>query len=333
MKTKIKARVERFELSGHADREELLQFAVQTGARSIVLTHGDPAAREWFAQQLADPPSLGQGDRPRAAQAIPRLISGVAALFSHCCLGGRSRGRRSQTQIPVSLICKIDECSFREGKIHLRGWCFENRLPISKVEAVFPEPLSTVPLRGFGLPSPDVAALVDPSADRCRFDETIDPPSPGAAGDFRLQFTLGDGTIVLGESIQHYSNRAEPTVHPTGTEGSAEAGAPRSAAEIRAEIDAVNRRDAAFRANMVQEFLDRGEGNTYLHTLRSELAALTSQGQETSAQIESLVRRLEAEEDKAAALQGELASIRSSAAWRFLAPARAGGQPENHGSR
>jgi Cft2 family RNA processing exonuclease len=53
VKAKIKARVERFELSGHADREELLQFAVQTGARSIVLTHGDPAAREWFAQQLA----------------------------------------------------------------------------------------------------------------------------------------------------------------------------------------------------------------------------------------------------------------------------------------
>jgi Cft2 family RNA processing exonuclease len=53
VKTKIKARVERYELSGHADREELLQFAVQTGARSIVLTHGDPLARAWFAQQLA----------------------------------------------------------------------------------------------------------------------------------------------------------------------------------------------------------------------------------------------------------------------------------------
>ena len=53
VKAKVKARVERFELSGHADREELLQFAVQTEARSIVLTHGDPAARTWFAQQLA----------------------------------------------------------------------------------------------------------------------------------------------------------------------------------------------------------------------------------------------------------------------------------------
>jgi Cft2 family RNA processing exonuclease len=53
VKQKVKAHVERFELSGHADREELLEFAVQTGARSIVLTHGDPLARTWFAEQLA----------------------------------------------------------------------------------------------------------------------------------------------------------------------------------------------------------------------------------------------------------------------------------------
>ena len=53
VKTKIKARVERFELSGHADREELLEFAVQTEARSIVLTHGDPPARAWFVEALA----------------------------------------------------------------------------------------------------------------------------------------------------------------------------------------------------------------------------------------------------------------------------------------
>jgi Cft2 family RNA processing exonuclease len=53
VQSKVQARIERFELSGHADREELLSFAVQTGARSIVLTHGDPPARAWFAQQLA----------------------------------------------------------------------------------------------------------------------------------------------------------------------------------------------------------------------------------------------------------------------------------------
>ena len=53
VKTEVKARVERFELSGHAERDELLEFAVQTQARSIVLTHGDPGARAWFAEQLA----------------------------------------------------------------------------------------------------------------------------------------------------------------------------------------------------------------------------------------------------------------------------------------
>jgi Cft2 family RNA processing exonuclease len=53
VRTKIRATIERFELSGHADRDELLDFAVRTGARSIVLTHGDPPARAWFAGQLA----------------------------------------------------------------------------------------------------------------------------------------------------------------------------------------------------------------------------------------------------------------------------------------
>jgi Cft2 family RNA processing exonuclease len=54
VKVKVKARVERFELSGHADREELVEFAVQTGARSVVLTHGDPPARAWFMQRLGE---------------------------------------------------------------------------------------------------------------------------------------------------------------------------------------------------------------------------------------------------------------------------------------
>lgn len=52
VRTKIKAQVDRFELSGHADREELVEFAVQTSARSVVLTHGEPEARKWFAEEL-----------------------------------------------------------------------------------------------------------------------------------------------------------------------------------------------------------------------------------------------------------------------------------------
>lgn len=53
VKAKIKAHIERFELSGHADREELLEFAVQANPRSLILTHGEPAARDWFARELA----------------------------------------------------------------------------------------------------------------------------------------------------------------------------------------------------------------------------------------------------------------------------------------
>jgi Cft2 family RNA processing exonuclease len=52
-KTKIRAQIERFEFSGHADRDALLAHAVSMRPRSVVLTHGDPPARAWFAEQLA----------------------------------------------------------------------------------------------------------------------------------------------------------------------------------------------------------------------------------------------------------------------------------------
>ena len=53
VKVKLRCAIERFELSGHADREELVDYAVQCNPRSIVLTHGDPDARAWFATELA----------------------------------------------------------------------------------------------------------------------------------------------------------------------------------------------------------------------------------------------------------------------------------------
>lgn len=53
VRTRIRAEIERFELSGHAERSELLRFAVQTGAKQVVLTHGDPEARAWFASELS----------------------------------------------------------------------------------------------------------------------------------------------------------------------------------------------------------------------------------------------------------------------------------------
>lgn len=52
--TPVRCSIERFEMTGHADREELLEFALHGEPRQIVLTHGDPPARAWFAEQIAE---------------------------------------------------------------------------------------------------------------------------------------------------------------------------------------------------------------------------------------------------------------------------------------
>ena len=68
--TPIRAQIERFELSGHADRGELLAFALSTAPDTIVLTHGDPGARAWFAEALIEnEPSLKVVD-PRPLEPI-----------------------------------------------------------------------------------------------------------------------------------------------------------------------------------------------------------------------------------------------------------------------
>ena len=41
-----------FDLSAHADREELLEFVDQVSPRTVVLAHGDDDARAWFAEQI-----------------------------------------------------------------------------------------------------------------------------------------------------------------------------------------------------------------------------------------------------------------------------------------
>lgn len=51
--TPIRAHIEQFDLSGHADREELLDYALARDPRAIVLVHGDPESREWFDEELA----------------------------------------------------------------------------------------------------------------------------------------------------------------------------------------------------------------------------------------------------------------------------------------
>lgn len=50
--TRVRAQVERYDMSGHADREELLELVIHSEPRAIVLTHGDPDARAWFEDEL-----------------------------------------------------------------------------------------------------------------------------------------------------------------------------------------------------------------------------------------------------------------------------------------
>jgi hypothetical protein len=94
----------------------------------------------------------------------------------------------------------------------------------------------------------------------------------------------------------------------------------RPIAALQAELEAVRRRDAEFRAHMVHEFLDRGERNTYLHSLREQLAALRKRDQEFSADLEILTRKLEAEGARADALAALLGRIRNSLFWRLHSP-------------
>ena len=100
----------------------------------------------------------------------------------------------------MDLKWKIDECSVYFDRLRLRGWCFNASSPIVKVEAVFPEPATMVPLSSFGQPSSDVAASVHAGATRCRFDEWLRVPGEALGRDFRLRFTLADRSTVESES-------------------------------------------------------------------------------------------------------------------------------------
>ncbi len=50
----IEALVERFDLTSHADRHELLEYAREVYPRAILLTHGEEPARTWFKTALQD---------------------------------------------------------------------------------------------------------------------------------------------------------------------------------------------------------------------------------------------------------------------------------------
>ncbi len=51
-KVPLNCRVEEFDFSGHATREEILEFAIKVKPKTLFLVHGDPPATAWFREQL-----------------------------------------------------------------------------------------------------------------------------------------------------------------------------------------------------------------------------------------------------------------------------------------
>jgi Cft2 family RNA processing exonuclease len=44
--------IEDFDLTAHANRDELLNFVSQVSPRVVLLGHGDADSRQWFEQQI-----------------------------------------------------------------------------------------------------------------------------------------------------------------------------------------------------------------------------------------------------------------------------------------
>jgi len=44
--------VQDFDLTAHANREDLLEFVGQVSPRTVLLGHGDTPARAWFAENI-----------------------------------------------------------------------------------------------------------------------------------------------------------------------------------------------------------------------------------------------------------------------------------------
>ncbi|MDE1171408.1 MAG: MBL fold metallo-hydrolase [Verrucomicrobium sp.] len=50
----VKCRVEHFDMTAHAQREDILDYILKTDPKVCVLVHGDPPALEWFQAQLRE---------------------------------------------------------------------------------------------------------------------------------------------------------------------------------------------------------------------------------------------------------------------------------------
>ena len=44
--------IQAFDLTAHANRDDLLKFVDQVNPKTVILGHGDPAAKAWFAAEI-----------------------------------------------------------------------------------------------------------------------------------------------------------------------------------------------------------------------------------------------------------------------------------------
>jgi SAM-dependent methyltransferase len=110
----------------------------------------------------------------------------------------------------MSLRWNIEECAAYHDRLLFRGWCHDPERPIVRIAAVFPDPLTVVPVVSFGEPSPDVADSLGPSASHCRFSEWLEVPPEAAGRDFYLRFFHADHRTSVGRSVLGNATRHDP---------------------------------------------------------------------------------------------------------------------------
>ena len=66
----LRADIHNFDLTGHAERTELLEFAQEQAPKTILLTHGDPEARQWFTENLPKACPSTELINPRPGHAV-----------------------------------------------------------------------------------------------------------------------------------------------------------------------------------------------------------------------------------------------------------------------
>lgn len=110
----------------------------------------------------------------------------------------------------MSLHWKIDECAVYFDRLRLRGWCHHAPARVARVEVVFEDGRSAVPLASFGQPSPDVAAALGASAGKARFDEWVTAPHELLGRPFELRFHLEDGTTLIGADALTNAAHGDP---------------------------------------------------------------------------------------------------------------------------